>query len=391
MAIEILDRLVAATEDGKLIAAGAIDWGNTEPQPPEISTTLIHGTGANTLWSMAVPVATTVTVEVDADCYAGTNAGIATKKWRGVLSCVASRAGSGALSIDTQAAGVPWVLTDSSWNPRFNVSGNTLQLLMTADTASDVLCNLAVSVKTKSTADSPAVAVDPLVAARATVLADGPSALYYADVGVLPGGLVTDGDAQGWQDQSASGGHHVTFYSGRYPKLRNIGGIKSLEFLQAAALYSTVAGTVDAVNSYTLRFTYTGTANGTAGLLFNRPETIISIHSGTSWNNDGANIVAGFGGAYHVLGAMQDGTHCYEIRVNKPALTAQLFVDGVAAAAPVSFDVINAPSAPFSLGWASTSQFATGKMHGWCIQESIGDATQMAHWNTMSHLAWGSP
>jgi hypothetical protein len=376
---------VLATEDG----SGAYV---RQGFPLPFRAVLEHGTGTATLWSMPIDTAIAATIEIAATAYGGVVAGVTTKRWIGTLGCLASREGAGALLLESPTAGAPWKLSDPLWNPVFDTAGNTVRFRLTADTNLDVRCKFTVSIKGESTADSLPQIIPPLDVARAAVLADNPTALYYCDVGVLPNGLAPDGDVTGWRDQSAAGAHHQTFYAGRYPKYRDVAGVKSLEFLSTAALYSTVVGAANATGDYTLRFTYTGIANGTCGLLFGRTGTIISIHAGTSWNNDGANIVATFGGAAHVLGAMQDGCHNYEIRVDKAGMTAQLFVDAVAASAPVAFDVISIPTEPLALGWASTvSVVAVGKLHGFGVQDSLGDATQMGHWNTMAHLAWGAP
>lgn len=353
---------------------------------------LEHGTGTNTLWSLPVGPAIAATIEVVATAYGGVVAGVTTKRWIGALGCIASRSGASALVLEAPTAGAPWMLTDPTWNPVLDASGNTVRFRLTADTNLDVRCKFTVSIKGESTADSLPQVIPPIDVARAAVLADNPTALYYCDVGVLPNGLAPDGDATGWLDQSATGAHHQTFYPGRYPKYRDVAGVKSLEFLSTAALYSTVAGTANATGDYTIRFTYTGTANGACGLLFNRTGTILAIHCGTSWNNDGANIVLVVGGATHVLGAMQDGCHNYEIRVSQTDSTVQLFVDGIAASPPIAWAPIPSATEPFALGWASTvSVVAVGKLHGWCVQDSLGTTLQMNHWNTMANLAWGAP
>jgi hypothetical protein len=147
--------LATTTVAGFMSATDKDKLDNLEDPPTVISTTVLQGSGANTLWSLPIPAATIVLVAVDAVCYTGTVAGIATKEWVGTLVCVVSRAGSSAPVIVSQTACVPWALTDSRWNPVFDLSVNTLRLRMTSDTASDVICTLEVSTKSRVTSDSP--------------------------------------------------------------------------------------------------------------------------------------------------------------------------------------------------------------------------------------------
>ncbi len=124
--------------------------------------TIEDGGSATVLWSQDIPEATIVEVEAKLSLFSGEAAGVASKIANGTLVCVAHRHGSGTLAIDSQEAGVPWVLTDSDWDPVFDTSSNTLRLVVTPDASQLIDGTVAVSVKTTDTSGTQEPDITPL-------------------------------------------------------------------------------------------------------------------------------------------------------------------------------------------------------------------------------------
>jgi hypothetical protein len=343
-------------------------------------TPLAAASGVNTLWSYAVPASTDVRAVVDANFSAASG-----DRWIGSLACTAKRIGSGALAVTGQAMGAALELTDSAWAPAWVAVGNTLSLQVTGDTSYQIVPRGVVRYQTTDTSGDPSISA--LAAARAAVLGDAPELLFYADVGTTPSSPSIGDNVTAWADQSGTG-LSLTAIAGREP---HYGLDGTWPYLQLTDALDVATDEIVCVTTGTrvFRFTLDSTAAGTFGILFYRENEAIAIHTGAGFNQDGSNIMVAVNASWISVGAMQNGKHCYELRLNSTAQTVTLYIDGTIVGSPVAMGAFNAPGGLLRLGFGSTGYATIGNLYGFTVQDGAGTDAQMNRWITMSELAWG--
>jgi len=377
----------AAPTPGQVLTATsgtAADWET--PSGASLATTFIAAgsgpvsittvVGSNPGLPFPVPPSTVVRAEVDLMCSAAGQ-----KFLTGTLVCTAHRIGSASLIVTSQSLGIPLEVTDITWNPIWVANGNSLELQISGDPLYKFNVRGHVRIYTTDVSADDQTP-DGLLVARAAILADSPEQLYYADtLGLADGALVpTWPDASGAsRNLSFAAGHQGTYSS----------ALKGVTCTTALAVTGVAAGAAGATSDFTLRWTMTlSSASGAGELLFLCPGTnqYVGIHCATGFNSAGSNVgysqAAPGGGP---VGLCVVGKHNYELRVSRTNSTVILYVDGVAGSLVTGVAQAILTN-PWGIGFGS--YYLNCVLHGWCVQASVGDDTQMQHWLTMSGIAW---
>lgn len=224
-----------------------------------------------------------------------------------------------------------------------------------------------------------------LDAARLAVYNDNPYFLYYSDVGLTPSAPIINEQITGWTGQTTTS-PNLTFV--RTPLFGIDSNQRPYVDLLSSRNSTTYGYNNPITGSRTIRFTLDSIANDIFGILSSRQSEYICVHAGTTPFANGNNIMVVVNANWFAIGAMQDGKHCYEIRLDATAKTAQLFVDGIAnPTINVGTYITPATTNMYILG-SPTTYAPTGKLYGYAYQEGIGTDAQMMNWVNMSRLAW---
>jgi hypothetical protein len=329
---------------------------------------------------------TVVSLAVDAEFSAGDG-----NLWVGTLFATARRVGSGDLTLLTMAMSAGTILSNPDWNPEIVQVGNALELHVTESPNCQIVPRGFVRASSFSTANDPEP-TDPLVVARAAVLADDPQFLLYSDVGLSPDPHPAGTPILVVADQSA---HGNDFGKGdrEAPQFGLDGGGKpflnfDLHLYPNWAWLQSSAPACDRLKSCSLRWTMVVTdrtsATGlwlitTGGLYLWGHNYTVTGAVAKCILNDGTNQTA-----FDV--AIPEGKHCYELRVNRTTQKATLIIDRVAGT-PINFINATMPQTPIYI-----ANFADAPMHlyGMEYQEHLGTDEENDRWIAMSQLAWGN-
>lgn len=357
------------------LVASQLGAGNTAlPQ-----TAIISGSGTTALWSYTVPVSTDIIVAIDpAPAFSDASG----RRWSGAIECRARRIGSGSLVVDPPQFAGGIFLSPNFLSPTFAANGNTLEFRVTANVDGyDVIPRATVSVVTCSTASDP---VSSLVALRATVLADSPTRLYYADVGLTPATPSVGNSITAWADQSTNAAATtcaaITYaLDGVYPNL-----------LSQGLGYTATAAAAPAHGNWTFCWTSTKTnpATATQELLFasGSGRLAIMLHSAPSSWATGTHVVVFDGTNVYDLGVCPTGKHHFGVTLNHSTMQATLYIDGVAGT-PITYTEGPAPTSYWYFGAGAFGPQCN--LFGWEVIASVS-TTAIAHWYAMATVAWGA-
>jgi len=347
-------------------------------------TPISGGSGTSTLWSRAIGEST----DIEADVRASTFSTASGKRWTGTLTCTAKRTGAGALTITSQAASVPWILDDSLWSPVFDTSGNSLRFRITADATASIVPRGSVTFREVVTSSDPAIPALP--AARAAVVADGYSMLYFADTGLTPSTPSVGTDITAWADQSGNN-RHLAAAAGDQPKYGLDGSWPYLDMTQAVGAFMNCAGApAPAVGDMVFRWTIEKTDNGTASIeiISAMGSFWIFLHNGSTNLSSGTNIALPNVGTVGALAACPTGKHDIELRLTHSTLIATLYVDGVLAGTKSYTDFT--PTIAPTLGYTGSANQPNMHIYAWGFKAGAGTDAEMNRWLAFSQLAFGA-
>lgn len=340
--------------------------------------------GTGTLWSRAIAEGTIVEVEIRIQATNGT------EDWLGYVTCLVKRATGGSVSILSQTHSSPWRLDDPTWAPVFDISSNALRLRVVSDATGTIVSRLQEKVRVQTIIDATVTDAE----ARAAVIADGYAGVYFADAGLTPASPNVGDDVTAWADQSGSG-RNMSLQAGYRPKYRLDGdGDPYLEMQSTTGVYGVPSGSAPCTGARVYRWVTDPTteASGNFSILFGRNNDCVAIHA-SGFGSGGSGVVVSTGGAWTVIGNMQSGRHCYEIRIfdvegGDAAVT--LHVDGMLVGTQTL--AYTATSSVVCIG-LSTSYPAKGAgVHAMAFKDynaATVDA-EMARWNAFSLVAWGA-
>jgi hypothetical protein len=223
---------------------------------------------------------------------------------------------------------------------------------------------------------------NPRASALRQVLSDAPHQLYVADTGIAPVGATDGTIVTAWSDLSGNG-RTQNYALNKRGVYRTSTGHPYLELAAANQVQSTVTSPGTLTGDRVYRWMMSVASATSPGEVFSLTSDGIGF-GGTSFGNPGGNVIFTGGGAWVAIGPRKAGKHIYEIRVVNA--TAQLFVDGVAAASAVSM-TITGSSPSQNIGFPG--YYVTCDLFG--MSSSVGTATAEAtiRYNNFMQLVCG--
>jgi hypothetical protein len=360
---------------------------------------IVYNSGVNTLTfddgspcSWVVPPWGEVNVTVVQACLSSKEP----SRWCGTMFCRARRIGANALTITVQQNSGDLEVTDPAWLVQFVAVGNTLYLQVNSDAHGfDIIPRGLVQVVRYDTSADPA-GTSP-AALRSQFFGFGQDYGFSANQSTTPavptpGTLIT---AIG--DISGHPGRNMTIAAGDRPEFLVDGnGHGYLHLTPAVGCVLLPAGAAPAGNtSHTIYWIWQQDANAT-------PTQEIHFSTGSGrlqiWGHlnppdsaVGTHLCLNSGSTRWDLGPMPNGLVSFTCVLDRVALLAQLYVNGVAAMPPFSYTDTAGYTQPWQFGYNSTLYGANGRLYDWAWKNAVASPAEIQLWHQIAQVAYGAP